>query len=114
MDSFETEGEIVAQKCKHMIISELCLILRDMASIFNKMQVTQVELTTLKELGHQYYKLHVLFLGRESLTNSVWTMGHEIPYIAQQLYDKYKGKESMQGKESNNSVVKESLAHSNR
>ena len=117
MDSFETEGETVAQKCKRMIISKMCLILRDMGSIFNKMQVTQAELTTLKELGHQYYNLHVLFLGRESLTNSVWTVGHVIPYFAQQLYDKYKvgyGILSMQGKESINAGVKESLAHSNR
>ena len=61
--------------------------------------------------------MHVLFLGRESLTNSVWTVAHAIPYFAQELYDKYKvghGILSLQGKESNNAGIEGSLAHSNR
>ena len=99
------------------ILSKLCQIVRDMGSIFNKLEVNQSELTLLKELGRLFHNLHALFLGRESLTNSVWTVAHAIPFFAQELYDKYKvgyGILSMQGKESNNASVKESLAHSNR
>ena len=117
IDSMAVEGETLPQKCKRIVISKMCQILRDMGSIFNKLHVNQAELTLLRELGNQFYNLHVLFLGRESLTNSVWTVAHAIPYFAQVLYDKYKigyGILSMQGKESNNAGIKESLAHSNR
>ena len=112
IESLHNDGETIAQKCKMLVLAKLCQMLRDMGSIFNKLEVTQSELTLLKELGK-----HVLFLGRESLTNSVWTVAHAIPYFAQELYDKYKvgyAILSMQGKESNNAGIKESLAHSNR
>ena len=117
VDSLHNNGETTAQKTKRLVLSKLCQILRDMGSIFNKLEVNQSELTLLKELGRLFHNLHSLFLGRESLTNSVWTVAHAIPFFAQELYDKYKvgyGILSMQGKESNNASVKESLAHSNR
>ena len=90
VDGLHNENETIAQKCKRLVISKMCQILRDMGSIFNKLVTNQSELTLLKELGRQFYNLHVLFLGRESLTNSVWTVFHAIPYFAQQLYDTYK------------------------
>ena len=117
VDALKKEGEASAQKCKRLVIGRLCQLLRDMGSIFNEIETNQAELTLLRELGQQFYNLHVLFLGRESLTNSVWTVSHAIPYFAQELYDTYKigfGILSMQGKESNNAGTKEALAHSNR
>ena len=71
-----------------------------MGSIFNKLEVNQLELTLLKELGRLFHNCHALFLDRQSLTNSVWTVAHAIPFFAQDLYDKYKvgyGILSMQG-----------------
>ena len=116
MDALKKEGETSAQKCKHLLVGHFYQLLRDMGSIFNKTETNQAELTLLRELGWQFYNLHVLFLGRESLTKSVWTVSNAIPYFAQELYDTYKigfGILSMQGKESNNAGTKEALAHSN-
>ena len=51
IDTLKIEAETAPQKCKRLIIGKLCQLLREMGCIFNKVEVSQVELGHLKGLG---------------------------------------------------------------
>ena len=91
VDSRHNNGDTTTdQKTKSLVPYKLCQILRDICSIFNKLKVNQSELILLKKLRKLFHNIHSVFLGGESLANSVWTVAHAILFVAQKLYDKYK------------------------
>ncbi|CAH1248480.1 Hypp8161 [Branchiostoma lanceolatum] len=115
VDSLATPDEDEKGKVVREVLGTMIHLLRDAASIYNKHETTEAELTEMERLLDLYYNLFCLFLPeRANLT--VWTVAKAIPHYARKLYDEYGvgyGVVSMQGKEAKNAKVKEYLKLTN-
>jgi hypothetical protein len=48
----------------------------------------QVDIDKLSVLAREYYRANALFL--PTVNHTIWTIGNVVPFLAQQVYDKYK------------------------
>ena len=103
--------ESEALKIRHQALSLICIHLRDIGGMLNKVVVTKDYPESLKQVCQVYFNLFSLFYP-ERCQSTVWTLGYAVPYHAEKLYEKYKvgyGILSMQGKESFHSLIKQQL-----
>lgn len=116
IDSLKTSDESQAQKLKRLALGKIAEFLRNAGALFNKIEVSHVDLGQLKEFCTLYFNLYVLFFEID-VNVTVWTVGYAIPYHAAKLYDNYKvgyGIISLQAKEAKHSGIKNDLDLTNR
>ena len=116
LDSLAMENESEQERVKRLALCKISQLLRDAATLFNKVHVTSAEVSQLKEICQIYFNIYALFLP-ESLNITVWTLGYALPYHADLLYKEFKigyGIISLQAKESKHAAVKYDLTLSNR
>lgn len=88
------------------------LQLRDAISRFSRVSVTQGEVQDLRESCRKYFTASSLLL--DSVTPTVWTIGHAIPFHTDILYNKFGiglGINSMQGREAKHIRVSQYSKH---
>ena len=88
------------------------LQLRDAISRFSRVSVTQGEVQELSESCRKYFTASSLLL--DSVTPTVWTIGHAIPFHTAILYNKFGiglGINSMQGREAKQIRVSQYSKH---
>ena len=116
IDSLAKDDESPQQSIKRLALGQICKALRDAGSLFNKVQVQQLDINSLKETCSLYFNLMSLFFP-ENVNLTVWTIGYAIPYYAGQLWEKYKigyGIISLQAKEAKHAAIKFDLSLTNR
>ena len=116
LDSLAIENESEQERVKRLALCKISRLLRDAATLFNKVHVTSAEVSQLKEICQIYFNIYALFLP-ESLNITVWTLGYALPYHVELLYKEFKigfGIISLQAKESKHAAVKYDLTLSNR
>ena len=89
-------------KLRLHVLAFLGLQLRDCCAIFNAVNISEGNLTDLERKCTEYFNAMVLFCGKQSITPTVWTIGHAIPYHTRQLYHTLGyglGLNTMQGRE---------------
>ena len=79
MGSLAKDDESPQQSIKRLALGQICKALRDAGSLFNKEQVQQSDINSLKETCSLYFNLMSLFFP-ENVDLTVWTIGYAIPY----------------------------------
>ena len=81
------------------ILAYICLCLRDCVSIFTRIDISNNQVTQIKQLCTDYFRAHCLFL---HVNPTVWTLGNVIPTHIEDMKAKYGmglGLNSMEGRE---------------
>jgi hypothetical protein len=81
------------------IIAFICLCLRDCVSLFNRLNISDSEVTQLKSFCDKYYKANCLFFNNNPTT---WTLGNIVPAHTEDMKRRYNlglGLYSMEGRE---------------
>lgn len=76
------------------------LKLRDAASLYSRVDISQAQVDQVKTLCQDYFKANVLFLN--GVNPTVWTLGYAVPHHTKQLFKELGhdlGLNSMQGRE---------------
>ena len=118
IDGLKISNESPAQKLKRLALGKIAEFLRNAGALFNKIEVSPVDIGQLKEFCtlHVYFNLYVLFFEMD-VNVTVWAVPYAIPYHASKPYDNYKvgyGIISLQAKEAKHSGVKNDLDLTNR
>jgi hypothetical protein len=69
------------------IISYMCLCLRDCVSLFNRLELSDDQVSQLKTLCHHYLCLNDMFL--DSVNPTVWHIGYVVPIHTEDMLGKY-------------------------
>ncbi|KAI8493299.1 hypothetical protein Bbelb_293030 [Branchiostoma belcheri] len=115
-DSLFFPGESPAEELRRLVLGKVGQCLRDAASIFSQVEVTEEDLQTLEWTCSRYYNLLCLFIPT-AVSLPVWTVAKAIPYHARILWTKYGigyGILSLQAKESKHAALKADLGFTNR
>lgn len=89
------------------VLAYIALHLRKAASVYSRVNISQAEVTTLKQNCQLVFNAHYVFLGK--VTPSLWTLGYVIPYHTAQLYNRLGfglGLNTMQGREAKHIKLK--------
>ena len=116
IDGLKISDESPAQKLRRLALGKIAEFLRNAGALFNKIEVSPVDLAQLKEFCTMYFNLYALFFEMD-VNVTVWSIGYAIPYHAAKLYDSYKvgyGIISLQAKEAKHSGIKNDLDLTNR
>ena len=108
IDSLKISEESPAQKLKRLVLGKIAQFLRNAGALFNKIEISAVDLGQLKEFCTLYFNLYELFFEMD-VNVTVWSVGYAIPYHAANLYENYKvgyGIISLQTKEAKHSGIK--------
>ena len=62
LDSLAMEDESEQERVKHLALCKISQLLRDAATLFNKVHVTSAEVSQLKEICQIYFNMYALFL----------------------------------------------------
>ena len=111
IDAIHVDDNSEATKIKHQAMYLICIQLRNIGGMMNRVIVTSDYPNSLKEVCRLYFNLFSLFFP-DHCQSTVWTLGYAVPYHAEKLYAKFKvgyGILSMQGKESFHSLIKQQL-----
>ena len=68
------------------ILAYICLCLRDCVSIFTRIDISNNQVTQIKQLCTDYFRAHCLFL---HVNPTVWTLGNVIPTHIEDMKAKY-------------------------
>ncbi|KAI8513931.1 hypothetical protein Bbelb_082550 [Branchiostoma belcheri] len=112
----EGVGESPAEELRRLVLGKVGQCLRDAASIFSQVEVTEEDLQTLEWTCSLYYNLLCLFIPI-AVSLPVWTVAKAIPYHARILWTKYGigyGILSLHAKESKHAALKADLGLTNR
>lgn len=117
IDSLKISEESPAQKLKRLVLGKIAQFLRNAGALFNKIEISAVDLGQLKEFCTLYFNLYVLFFFEMDVNVTVWSVGYAITYHAANLYENYKvgyGIISLQAKEAKHSGITNDLDLTNR
>ena len=101
LDTFATGRQV---QILH-VHSYLCLCLRDCVALFSRVNITDEELTKLRELCFHFCQGYRLFF---HINPTIWTLGYVVPTHAEQMKSKYGlglGLNSMEGREAKHIAI---------
>jgi hypothetical protein len=87
------------------ILSYFCLTLRDCVSLFNRLEISQQQVSDLEQKCKQFFKINMLFF---PFHPTVWHLGHIVPVHVRDMKDKYDlglAMNSMEGRESKHQSI---------
>ena len=87
IDGLKISDESPAQKLKGLALGKIAEIQRNAGALFNKIEVSPVDIGQLKEFCTLYFNLYVSFFEMD-VNVTVWAVAYAIPYHAAKLYDK--------------------------
>ena len=82
------------------IIAYICLTLRDCVSLFNRLDISDVQVMDLEQQCQRFFRIYQLFI---DFHPTVWHLGHVVPVHVKEMKAKYDlglGLNSMEGRES--------------
>ena len=99
VDVLETGNSGTKQKKCH-VQAFICLCLRDIVSLFSRLTISDEEVSRLKQLCNDYFRVNCFY--QPSVNPTVWTIGHIVPAHTADMKQKYGmglGLNSMEGRE---------------
>jgi len=93
------EGAVGKSQQRIHAIAYACLCLRESVSLFSRLNITDEQVSKLKETCNNYFRTCCVFL---TVNPTVWTIGHIVPSNTEDMKTKYGmglGLNSMEGRE---------------